>query len=486
MKKSHSAEFDLIVIGGGSAGVRLARRSAGYGARVAVIESRKMGGTCVHLGCVPKKMFYYTAGYAKAFADAQDYGWQFSDQPRLNWSALIKAKDTELNRLARLYQKGLDEAGVITVHGKARFVDDNRLEVVHEATGNMQILSARRFAITVGGKPFLPQIPGIEYAKTSDDIFSLQHLPDDITIVGSGYIAIEFACIFAYLGVQVRLVYRGQRILKYFDQDLTDFVSKHMQAKGISFHPSSHIKAIEAVQPTVGYYTADKYKVICDDQEFLTDCLLYATGRVANTSNLGLENLSKNILSRNTTKNMVTANNRISVKPDFQSDIDHIYALGDVIDKPQLTPIAIAQANYLATHLFSSDRHAEPPDYRWLPTAIFSRPSIATIGLSEQNCIAEAIKVTVYIKVFTPLQHSLTHHKGKVMIKLIVAEADQRILGLHMAGAEAPDIIQAIAPGLSKGLTKQDLESTLALHPTNAEEILHFYPQHLVRTSLPS
>ena len=458
--------FDLIVIGGGSAGVRLARRSASYGAKVAVIESAKLGGTCVHMGCVPKKLFYYTAGFARAFSDAEDYGWDFPVQPSLKWDALIQAKNATLAKLGDLYEKTLMEAKVTIIKGKASFIDDHHIEVVdHRGDESTQRLQAKNFAIAVGSRAFLPDVPGIDYARTSNDVFALPKLPKAVLIVGSGYIAVEFACIFAALGVKIKLAYRSKSVLKNFDEDLSAFLTQQMQSKGIELYPETEIKAIRQ--------TGQKYQLDCTNKQSLqTDFVLYATGRVANTEALGLENLSKPLLGK---RGSIKVNN-------FQTELKHIYALGDIIGEAQLTPVAIAQANYLAAHLFSPAIAGQLPDYRWLPTAVFSSPSLATIGLTETDCIAQGIAAEVYVKTFTPLQHSLTRHRAKEMIKLIVAKEDQSILGLHMIGTEGPDIIQAIAPGLRKGLTLEDLESTLALHPSSAEELLNFYPQHLVRT----
>ena len=321
--------FDLVVVGGGSAGVRMARRSANYGAKVALVESSKLGGTCVHLGCVPKKLFYYTAGFARAFLDAEDYGWDFPVQPSLKWDALLKAKDATLAKLGDLYEKTLTEAKVTIIKGKASFVDDHHIEVV-DHTGNApsppKRVRAKNFAIAVGSRAFLPDVPGIDYAKTSNDVFALPNLPKEMLIVGSGYIAVEFACIFAALGVKIKLAYRSKSVLKNFDEDLSAFLTQQMQSKGIELYPETEIKAIRQ--------TGQKYQLDCTNKQSLqTDFVLYATGRVANTEALGLENLSKPLLGK---RGSIKVNN-------FQTELKHIYALGDIIGEAQLTPVAIAQ-----------------------------------------------------------------------------------------------------------------------------------------------
>jgi glutathione reductase (NADPH) len=438
-------DYDLFTIGAGSGGVRASRYAARLGARVAAAEERYLGGTCVNAGCIPKKLFSFAAHYGEDIGDAAGYGWRVAP-PAFDWPTLLANKDREIERLNAAYAKLLTGVGVTLMHGRATVADAHSVDI-----GGRRI-SARYILVATGAWPVVPPVPGAERAISSNEAFHLGELPRRVLVVGGGYIAVEFASIFNGLGVDTTLVYRGERLIKGFDADLGGFLAGQMEHKGVRIRLRSSIARIArdgALQATLG-----------DGSVLEADCVMYATGRAPNTRGLGLENAGVNLAT----------NGAVIVDANFQSSVPSIYAVGDVIDRVQLTPVALAEGMVVAESLFGSG--ARSLDYAGIPTTIFSNPNVGTVGLSEAAARARHGGVDVYRTTFGALRHQLTGSGEKVLMKLVVERKTGRVLGVHMVGPDAGEIIQGFAVALKCGATKSHFDTTIGIHPTIAEEFV--------------
>lgn len=436
--------FDLVVIGAGSGGVRAARIAAGHGARAAICESMRVGGTCVLRGCIPKKLLVYASHYRESFADASAYGWTV-DNPRHDWSALIRAKDTELDRLHGIYCRLLDDAGVTTFMGRATLRDAHTVQVGEHT------LQTEHIIVAVGGWPRVPPLPGHEHAITSNEALTLPERPRRILVIGGGYIAVEFAGIFNGLGSEVTLAYRGEQILRGFDHDVRAAATRELRASGIDLRVQLSAEAIEPTEDGLNAHMNDGSTIPCDQ-------VLVATGRVPNTAGLGLEEAGVDL----------AVNGAIVVDDQLCSSVPHIYAVGDVTNLLNLTPVATAQGHALADNLFGGTSRGV--DLTGVPSAVFSQPPIATVGLTEEKARASGAPVDVFRTSFRALLHTLTGRDTQVMMKLIVRRDDDRILGAHMVGDDAPEIMQMVAVAMRANATKADFDATIGIHPTTAEE----------------
>ncbi|WP_328184742.1 glutathione-disulfide reductase [Marinobacter sp. OP 3.4] len=445
---SESRDFDLIVIGAGSGGVRLARMSAQKGARVAIVESRYLGGTCVNVGCVPKKLFVYGAHVREDLEDAAGYGWQVpGDGVRFDWPTLVANKNAEIERLNGIYQQLLEGAGVTIIQGTATLRDGHTV-----AIGERE-LSADHITVATGSWPATPDIPGRELILSSNEMFYLPQLPREAVVWGGGYIAVEFAGILAGLGVETTLVYRGELFLRGFDDDIRQFMVGELEKKGIRLRFNTTINAVE--ESGTGYAVS-----LSDGSVMQTGLVLAATGRRALTDGLGLEALGVEF----------TASGHVQVDETFHTAAPSISALGDVIGTPQLTPVALAQGMVLSRRLFG-DGEGEM-DYRNIPTAVFCQPAIGTVGLTEAEAREAGHKVVIYRSEFRPMKHTLSGRDERSLMKLVVDGDTDRVLGAHMVGPEAGEIIQGMGVALKCGATKADFDSTLGIHPTSAEEFV--------------
>ncbi|MDH1053587.1 glutathione-disulfide reductase [Aquipseudomonas alcaligenes] len=443
-----SYDFDLFVIGAGSGGVRAARFAAGFGARVAVAESRYLGGTCVNVGCVPKKLLVYGAHFTEDFEQAAGFGWSLGEA-NFDWPTLIANKNREIQRLNGIYRNLLVNSGVSLLEGHARILGPHRVEV------NGQAYSAGHILIATGGWPQLPDIPGKELAISSNEAFHLQQLPRRVLVVGGGYIAVEFASIFQGLGAQTSLLYRGEMFLRGFDGAVRRHLREELDKKGLDLQFNSDIERIE--QLADGSLLA----TLRDGRELATDCVFYATGRRPMLDNLGLENTAVELDERGF----------IRVDEQYQTGEPSILALGDVIGRVQLTPVALAEGMAVARRLFRPEEY-RPVDYRNIPTAVFSLPNIATVGLSEEQARAEGFQVKIFESRFRPMKLTLTDSQERTLMKLVVDADSDRVLGCHMVGPEAGEIIQGLAVAIKAGATKQIFDETLGIHPTAAEEFV--------------
>ena len=439
-------DYDLITIGGGSGGVRASRMSAGHGARVALIEADRLGGTCVNVGCIPKKLFSYAAHFAGDFEEARGYGWSVS-QPLFDWKTLLANKDREINRLNGVYARLLQEAGVEVVRGRGRVLDAHRV-----AVGD-RVLTARHLLVASGSYAVKPDIPGAALGITSDQAFYLEALPRRAVLIGGGYIAVEFASIFNGLGVETTLVHRGARLLRGFDDELGTVLAEELVQHGVTLVLDETVQALarvgETLQVTLG-----------SGRRLDTDLVMFATGRQPNVADLGLQEAGV----------ALAPNGAVLVNDFFCSSVPSIHAVGDVIDRVQLTPVAIAEGMALARTLFKG----EPAvlDYANIPTAVFSHPNIGTVGLTEAQARERHADIKVYRTRFRPLKATLSGAAERVCMKLIVAADSDRVLGAHMIGAEAGEIIQGVAIALQCGATKAQFDATIGIHPTTAEEFV--------------
>ncbi|MCK7543094.1 glutathione-disulfide reductase [Marinobacter bryozoorum] len=445
---SESRDYDLIVIGAGSGGVRLARMSAQQGARVAVVESRYLGGTCVNVGCVPKKLFVYGAHVGEDLEDAAGYGWQVPrSDVRFDWPTLVANKNAEIERLNGIYGQLLEGAGVTVIQGTASLRDPNTVVV-----GDRE-LTTDRITIATGSWPSIPDVPGRELVLSSNEMFYLPQLPREAVIWGGGYIAVEFAGILAGLGVETTLIYRGELFLRGFDDDVRRFLVTELEKKGIRLRFNSNITAVEE--------SGSGYAVTLSDGSVMeTGLVMAATGRRALTDGLNLETLGVEF----------TTSGHVQVDEYFQTAVPSITALGDVIGTPQLTPVALAQAMVLSRRLFG-DGQGEM-DYRNIPTAVFCQPNIGTVGLTEAEAKEAGHRVVIYRSEFRPMKHTLSGRDERSLMKLVVDADDDRVLGAHMVGADAGEITQGLGVALKCGATKADFDSTLGIHPTSAEEFV--------------
>ncbi|WP_421995430.1 glutathione-disulfide reductase [Roseococcus sp.] len=439
-------DFDLFVIGGGSGGVRLARISAGHGARVGVAEERFWGGTCVNVGCVPKKIMVNAAEYGQWAEDAAAFGWNIENHGH-DWKKLAAARDGEVARLSGIYGRMLAGAGVTSFDARATFIDDHTLQV------GDQVVTAERIVIATGGTATRLDIPGAELGMISDGLFTLPELPKKIAVIGSGYIALEFACLLRGLGAEVEVFFRAEQPLRGFDGDVRLAVTEAMTAQGIVMSSGCAPTRITRV---------DGQLMLTLTNNFMreVDAVFFCTGREANTRGLGLEKAGVT----------VKPNGAIPVDDDHATNVPHIYALGDVIDRINLTPMATAVGHALADTLFG--KNPRRASYENVPTAIFTSPPIGTVGLSEEEA-AKRGPVDVYVSKFTPMRHTISKREGrKTLMKLIVDQKSQKIVGAHMLGEDAAEIMQGIGIAVVMGATKQDFDRTIGIHPTAAEEFV--------------
>tara|TARA_B100002003_G_scaffold233796_1_gene247012 strand:- start:2045 stop:3406 length:1362 start_codon:yes stop_codon:yes gene_type:complete len=439
-------DYDLITIGAGSGGVRASRLAGGYGAKVAVCEEDRVGGTCVLRGCIPKKLLIYGAHYADYMEDAVNYGWTIEGASH-DWTKLIANKNTELDRLNGIYLRILRDNNVDLKEGRGVLVDDHTVEIAGER------LTAENILIAVGGRPTMPDIPGIEQVITSNEALELPKLPKRVVIVGGGYIAIEFAGIFSSLGVEVTEIIRADNILRGFDIDMRTSLFEEMEKRGIKILAETVVESIEK--------QGDTFSLRLGNDEILeTDCVMYATGRRANTEGLGLEAAGVELYD----------NGSIIVDELNRTSQSHIYAVGDVTDRIQLTPVAIQEGHALADMLFNQDTRTT--DYTNVPSAVFSTPPIATVGLTEEQARAEFGEVDIYDSNFKPLVHTLTGRDERSVMKLIVEPKSDKVIGCHMMGIDAPEIIQGVAIAMKCGATKAQFDATTGIHPSSAEEFV--------------
>jgi len=443
-----SFDVDLFVIGAGSGGVRAARFSAGFGARVAVAESRYLGGTCVNVGCVPKKFLVYGAHFSEDFEQASSFGWT-AGEPQFDWNTLIANKNREIHRLNEVYRGLLLNSGVALHEGHARLLDKHTVEI------NGQRISAANILVATGSWPQVPDIPGKELATTSNEAFFLKQLPRRVLVVGGGYIAVEFASIFHGLGAQTSLLYRGDLFLRGFDHGVRQHLNDEFKKKGVDLQFKADIASI--AKQADGSLKA----TLKDGRVLDTDCVFYATGRRPMLDGLGLENVDV----------ALDAKGFIKVDQEYRSSEPSILALGDVIGKVQLTPVALAEGMAVARRLFRPEEY-RPVDYRLIPTAVFSLPNIGTVGLTEEQAQGAGHKLKIFETKFRPMKLSLGDYHEKTMMKLIVDADSDQVLGCHMVGPDAGEIIQGIAVALRAGATKRVFDDTIGIHPTSAEEFV--------------
>ena len=439
-------DFDLFTIGAGSGGVRASRVCATYGAKVAVAEERYFGGTCVNVGCIPKKLFSYAAHYREDFHDAAGFGWTVPE-PTFHWPTLVANKDKEIARLNGIYERILANAGVTILKNRATIVDPHQVEC------GGKTYSAKHILVATGSWPTVPGIPGKELAITSNEAFFLPELPKSAIVVGGGYIAVEFASIFNGLGVKTTLVYRGKRLLRGFDAELGAKLAEEMTKKGVTIRFESDLASLAK--------SADGITATFKDASVMeTGVVMYATGRKPNTRNLGLEAAGVNLAT----------DGAIQVNRHLQSSVPSIHAIGDVTNRINLTPVATAEGMALAKTLFRNE--PTEMDYDNIPTAIFSIPNLATVGLSEEAAKERGHGVDIYKTGFRALKHTLSGSEEKTFMKLVVDASTQKVLGAHMMGADAGEIIQGIAIAIKCGATKAQFDSTIGIHPTAAEEFV--------------
>jgi glutathione reductase (NADPH) len=436
-------DFDLFTIGGGSGGVRASRVSATLGARVAIAESARFGGTCVNVGCIPKKLFAYAAHFREDFETAASFGWT-TGEPRFDWRTLLANKEREITRLNGVYERLLASAGVTILRGRAIIVDPHTVQV------NGTRVSARYILVATGSWPIVPRIPGHEHAITSNEAFFLERLPEKALVVGGAYIAVEFASIFNGLGVKTALAYRGARLLRGFDAELGARLREEMATKGVSVRLNANPARIDRGLE-VGFE---------DGARESFDLVMYATGRRPNTANLGLEQAGVRL----------GADGAVVVDRFSKSSVDSIYAIGDVTNRLNLTPVATAEAMWLARTLFGGE--PTPVDHENVPTCIFSNPNVASVGLAEAAARERFGAVDVYKTSFRALKHTLGASAEKTFMKLVVDARSGRVLGAHMIGPDAGEIIQGVAIAVKMGATKAQFDATIGIHPTSAEEFV--------------
>lgn len=439
-------DYDLITIGAGSGGVRASRLAAQTGARVAVVEESRVGGTCVMRGCVPKKLLVYAGHFADDFEDAAGYGWTVPE-PDFDWGKLIAAKDKELDRLNGVYLRILKENNVELLDGRGVIVDAHTVEVAGKRYTTDKIL------VAVGGWPSTPDVPGIEHVISSNEALDLKELPKRIIIVGAGYIAVEFAGIFHSLGVDVTMVLRADTILRGFDEDIRMCLAHEMEKRGITLKTESVVRGIEK--------QGDMYSMRLAGGEILeTDLVMYATGRSPNTAGLGLEEVGVELNPKGA----------IVVDSYSQTAVENIYAVGDVTDRANLTPVAIAEGMAFVETAFKDN--ATALDHSNIPTAVFSSPPIGTVGLTEEEARAEYGDIDVYVSRFRPMKYTLSGRDEQTFMKLIVDQESDVVVGCHMMGLDAPEIAQGLGIAMKCGATKAQFDATIGIHPSAAEEFV--------------
>ena len=445
-------DYDLFVIGAGSGGVRASRMAASFGARVGICEERYLGGTCVNVGCVPKKLFVYAARYASDFADAAGFGWTAASAGVHDWSTLTTNTANEVGRLNDVYRRLMRSPGVDILEGRGSLVDAHTVDVAG------QTVTAANILICTGGWPRVPDIPGAEYAITSNEVFSLPQRPESLAVVGGGYIGLEFASLFAKLGSRVTLIHRGDMFLRGFDRGLCDHLHAELAASGIGFRFGTQVTAIARA---AGSDAGQLQLSLSDDTEIAVDTVLMATGRVPQTQGLGLERAGLATDGRGA----------IAVDDLYRTSVPHIFAVGDVLGKVQLTPVALAEGMIVAKHLFGP-HGAQRLDYSDIPTAVFTSPEVGTVGLTEEQARAAGHRVVVFQSRFRPMRHTISGRQTRTLMKLVVCGETDRVLGCHMVGPQAGEIIQGLGVALKSGATKAQFDATIGIHPTAAEEFV--------------
>ncbi len=469
-------DYDLFVIGAGSGGTRAARIAAGHGARVAVAEERFLGGTCVNVGCIPKKLFVYASHFAEDFEDAAGFGWRgptassSGGRPGIaafDWPTLVANKDREIGRLNGIYRGLIEGAGARLFDARATIAGPHAICV----DGSM--VSARHILVATGGEPTLPDIPGIEHAIRSDDVFHLERLPERLIVVGGGYIAVELAGVFAGLGVEVTQIYRGPLFLRGFDDDIRRGLAEEMRRRGVGLRFDTNVVAIERVAdggPAGGGVRAwlaaggggggPDPGSGAEAETLDADLILYATGRHPNTAGLGLRNAGV----------AMAPNGAVLVDVWSRSNVEHIWAVGDVTDRINLTPVAIREGHCFAETVFNDNPIS--PDHEDVPTAVFSQPAIGTCGLTETEAMARHPALDVYLSTFRPLKHTLSGRDQRSVMKLLVDAVTDRVVGCHLLDPDAAEIVQGVGIAMKCGATKAQFDRTMAIHPTAAEEIV--------------
>ena len=448
-------DFDLFVIGGGSGGVRAARMSGQRGARVGLAEVADMGGTCVNVGCIPKKLYSYAAHFAESFEESHGFGWEGA-APSFNWETLKTNRAKEIKRLNGIYVNLLEGAGVKIIRGWATLVDAHTVRV-----GNQQY-SAKNILISTGGTAVVPAVIGHEEVVTSDHMFDLSPFPKRLLVVGGGYIACEFASIFNGLGAQVTQLYRGEQVLRGFDHEVRHFIAAEMLKAGVDLQLGADVAAVQ--RSTAGLQVTLKGKDGAEAETITVDSILYATGRAPNVKGLGLEAAGV----------AQGKDGAIVVNDAYQTSVPSIYALGDVTARVQLTPVALGEAMVVVDHLFGPAAGKAPRSmsYDFIPTAVFTHPNIGTVGFSEEAARQTFAKVSVYRADFRALKHTLSGSTERTLVKLLVDDATDRVVGLHMVGPDAGEVVQGFAVAMKAGATKAIFDSTIGIHPTMAEEFV--------------
>lgn len=440
-------DFDLFVIGAGSGGVRASRMASQFGARVAVAEDTYLGGTCVNVGCVPKKLFVYGSHFPEEVEGAAGYGWK-AEPPVFDWPTLRDNKTKEIQRLNGIYGNILAGAGVELINGRAQLVDAHTVEVAGKQ------YSAERILVATGGWPKLPEIPGVEHIISSNEAFYLDEFPKKVLVLGGGYIAVEFAGIFNGLGADTELVYRGPLFLRGFDQEVREFTASEVRQKGVKLSFDLNVERVEQL-------ASGELKVtMTDGTERVVDCVMAATGRAPKVDGLGLEN----------TKVKLNKNGTVSVNDDYQTDEPSIYAIGDVIGRMELTPVALAEGMALAKTLYNNQ--PTKVDYTNIATAVFCQPNIGTVGLGEEEALEQGMTLRIYTSDFKHMKHTLSGLAERTFMKLLVEDETDRVVGCHMVGQDAGELVQGIAIAMKSGATKTDFDNTIGVHPTAAEEFV--------------
>lgn len=439
-------QYDLFVIGAGSGGVRAARFAARTGAKVAVAETKDLGGTCVNVGCIPKKLYSYAAQFSEAFRDAAGFGWSVAET-KLDWELLKKNRAQEISRLNGIYENLIKNSGADLIRGWASIVDANTVEVEGKQ------YTAKHILVAPGGWPMVPDVRGKEHIITSNEVFDMAEFPKRFLIVGGGYIACEFASIFNGLGSEITLIYRGEQILRGFDQDIRTHITDEMVKSGINLRVQTDVVAIDK--------KGERYIVHLNNNDTIeVDAVMYATGRVPRTEGLGLENAGVSLGKKG----------EIKVDENYCTSVPSIFAIGDVTNRVQLTPVATGEAMVLVEHLFGQGERKLSYDY--IPTAVFTHPNIGTVGYTEEEAREKFAEVVIYRTDFRPLKHTLSGSSARTMMKLVVDKATDAVVGLHMVGDEAGEITQGFAVAMKAGATKADFDNTIGIHPTAAEEFV--------------
>ncbi|MEM7539117.1 MAG: glutathione-disulfide reductase [Chloroflexota bacterium] len=451
-------DYDLFTIGAGSGGVRASRIAGGFGARVGIAEERYLGGTCVNVGCVPKKLFVYASHFHEDFEDAAGFGWRVGESS-FDWSVLMENKNKEIARLNGIYKWLLENANVDLYEGTARLVDEHTVAI--NLPEGEKIVTADNILIATGGWPRLPHMPGGEHGVTSNEVFAFDELPKRVLIVGGGYIGVEFAGIFNGLGVDTTLVYRGGMFLRGFDEDIQTFVRDEMEKKGIDLQFQTLVTNIDKINDELHVtLSPNVVRDLQGERVVVVDHVVFAIGRVPMTKNIGLENVGVKL----------APNGSIIVDEYSQTNVQNIYAVGDVTNRVNLTPVAIAEGMALANTLFNN--RPTIPNYENIPSAVFSQPPIGTVGLTEAEARAKFANVDIYRENFRGLKHTLSGRDERTLMKLIVDADTDRVVGLHMAGADAGEIVQGFAVAMKAGATKAVFDDTIGIHPTSAEEFV--------------